>query len=62
MLLISDILKNFFLKKSKKVKSAQSINSLKPVMSIYTNSIQNLALPKIPLIKESQKEADFAGR
>ena len=31
-------------------------------MSIYTNSIQSLALPKIPLIKESQKEADFAGR
>ena len=49
LLFVSATLKRIFLKNAKELKSVQLINSLKFVLSIYSNNNQNLALPKIPL-------------
>ena len=50
---VSHFEENFF-DNGKKVKRAKLINLIKPVPSVYINSIQNSAPPKISLNRESQ--------
>ena len=48
-----------FLKNDKKIKRACFINSLKPVLSIYQNSIKSLVIPKISLTRGSPRKQVF---
>ena len=59
LLFVSATLKKSVLKNGKKVKTAWFINSLKRVPSIYPNSVQSWALPKIPLTWEKPRKQVF---